>query len=147
MKEFGERIDNNDYIVREGAYGIIIDEKKIGVISVREIHTLVGGAIENDESPLSCLKREIVEETGYSSSSEVFLETCVQYAYSKRSGKYYKFIAHVYTCKLGDYVNEHSEDDHELVWYEAKEIASQMLHDYQKDVIKRYIINEEELDD
>ncbi len=54
-----------DYITRAGAYLIPVCNKKIGVIKTEKGYFLIGGGLNKDESHEDCIKRECLEETGY----------------------------------------------------------------------------------
>jgi len=64
---FGSK-ENIQYCDREGAYFIPVYNRKIGVIHTPKGYFFVGGGIENGESHSDCVKRESLEETGYTVS-------------------------------------------------------------------------------
>lgn len=68
MKYVGSKEENVEYRKRPGAYAIIVnkDNDKIGIVTDGEDYFYLGGGIENGETKLEALKREMIEEAGYS---------------------------------------------------------------------------------
>ena len=61
----GEKFEGK-YSFRETCFGIVRNGNKILVVNKNNQYSLVGGGIEEKETFKDCLKREFVEETGYS---------------------------------------------------------------------------------
>ena len=73
---FGEKLDNVDYKTRYGVYAIIPNATKDQIILVQAPNGswfLPGGEIEAGEDHFSALKRELIEELGFSETYEVAL--------------------------------------------------------------------------
>ena len=68
MKYVGSKDKNIKYKPRPGAYAIIIgeNEKKVGIVTDGDGFFYLGGGIEKGETELEALKRELIEESGYS---------------------------------------------------------------------------------
>lgn len=68
MKYVGSKEENVEYRKRPGAYAIIVnkDDDKVGIVTDGEAYFYLGGGIENGETKLEALKREMIEEAGYS---------------------------------------------------------------------------------
>ena len=58
--------ENVEYRKRPGAYAIIVnkDDDKVGIVTDGEAYFYLGGGIENGETKLEALKREMIEEAG-----------------------------------------------------------------------------------
>ena len=68
MKYIETKKENIEYRKRPGAYAIIVDENsnKIGIVTdKKKDYFYLGGGIEKGESELDALKRELIEESGY----------------------------------------------------------------------------------
>lgn len=63
-KKFEEK-----YSFRETCFGIVKFNNKLLVVNKNGQYSLVGGGIENGETFEQCLKREFIEESGYSISN------------------------------------------------------------------------------
>ena len=66
-KVFGMK-ENANYIDREGVYLVPMKEGKIGVVKTSKGYFLLGGGLDNGESHEECIKRECLEEAGYTVS-------------------------------------------------------------------------------
>ncbi|GAA5416969.1 hypothetical protein Pryu01_02008 [Paraliobacillus ryukyuensis] len=98
---FGNKKKNVDYSVRKGAYAIIFNDSKDKVLAVQTLngnHFLPGGGIENNESDKECLKREMLEETGYQVAIGSFIGNAMCYFQSTKN-------EHLILCQE----NRHSE--------------------------------------
>ena len=63
---FGTKIDRVEYVVREGAYAVIVDDKSVAAIQGGGGFYLPGGGIEVNENHNTTLVRELEEECGAS---------------------------------------------------------------------------------
>ena len=59
---FGEKVDKIDYIVREGVYAVIVDDKRVAAIRGSSGYFLPGGGAEGNEEAEETLIREFAEE-------------------------------------------------------------------------------------
>jgi len=60
-EEFKEK-----YSFRETCFGIVKNDNRLLVVNKNNQYSLVGGGIEKEETFIECLKREFLEESGYS---------------------------------------------------------------------------------
>ena len=79
-KIFGTKEDAS-YLDREGAYIVPIKDDKIGVIKTPKGYFLLGGGIDKGESHKDAIKRECLEETGY--TVNIKQKLCSAEAYTK----------------------------------------------------------------
>ena len=66
-KVFGIK-ENVNYTDRVGVYLVPMKEGKIGVVETSKGYFLLGGGLDSGENHEECLKRECLEEIGYTVS-------------------------------------------------------------------------------
>jgi 8-oxo-dGTP diphosphatase len=126
--DFGEKKKNVSYRRREAVYAVVIDENKnIAIMVQNEKGFLPGGGIETGEDHEVCLKRECIEETGYTFKMEHFLGHAKQY-FRTRQGEHLMNDGYFYTGTFGEYANEPLDQDHELVWVNIDQAEELLFH-------------------
>lgn len=137
MKAYGDKETNIHYILRPGVYGLAFNLKgEVAVVKVPFGYHLPGGGIETGEDHVACLKREFLEETGYSIRIENFFEMSKQYTFSERSGNHYELVGHFYKVKLLEKKREPIEADHALLWLSKEEALKKLSLEYQVEAVK-----------
>lgn len=96
MKCIGNKIENKKYTNRPGAYAIIVRK------------------IEQGETPIEALKREMIEETGYGIKNIKEFDQVSSYLESKTRGPLY-VEAEIYIAELDKKVTEAIEKDHKML--------------------------------
>lgn len=131
-KIFGAPQPGVSYSARPGAYGIAFDGQGRAALVLVEnsVRVLLGGGIEAGESEDDCLRREIMEEIGY--SAVVREKVCVgeEYTFTRRSGRPFHPIGHIYLVDFGEKLAE-GEEGHELIWLPVEECREKMALPYQ----------------
>lgn len=138
VQTFGEKLNNVNYINRQGVYGISFNSKKqVALIKVPYGYFLPGGGIENDENHERCLKREYREETGFNIDILQYVDCLSQYTYSPQTKRYLKLVGYFYIVDLKERVCDNIEEDHELVWRDIIDIKDIMNLEYQYWIIRK----------
>ncbi|KZE66353.1 hypothetical protein AWM68_08290 [Fictibacillus phosphorivorans] len=126
--QFGEKINGVVYRERDAVYAVVLDEEEKAAIIVQNGKGfLPGGGLRIGEKHIACLKRECIEETGYSFSSDRFIGEAQQF-FKSRQGEYIMNKGYFYTGNFGEYVKKPVEEDHELVWMEIDEAEKILFH-------------------
>jgi 8-oxo-dGTP diphosphatase len=126
--QFGEVMEDVIYRKREAVYAIVLDEKKnIAVMVQNGKGFLPGGGIETGEDHEVCLKRECVEETGFTLQIGQFVGHAKQY-FKTRQGEHLINDGYFYTGSFGECANERLDQDHELVWMNVDQAEKLLFH-------------------
>jgi len=132
MRIFGEVLDGIYYKERKGTYGIALNElNQVAVIEMPHGDFLPGGGIELNETEDQCLRRELIEETGYSININDFVCRGIEYGYGPKSKKYLKLVGSFYMMQLENDTGLKSELDHILVWKDIATLKDSMRLEYQ----------------
>ena len=141
MHVFGTKESDKKYIERRAVYGIMHDQSsRIGVIrrTYGQLLFLPGGGMENEENELESLRREVLEETGYSIGKPSLLCEATQFFQSRDGSQYIQNVASFFSCSLGVKEMEPVEEDHELIWLTPDEAASGLLHEHQAWAVRKW---------
>ncbi|MBD0384914.1 NUDIX hydrolase [Paenibacillus sedimenti] len=142
MKEkliFGEKFNHLKYQRRDGYYAVIIDTNKQQVASVltaKRSYFLPGGGIEEDETPEECLRRELLEETGYEINIGSYIGKAQRYFISPQNEPLLSngifFIA-----EFIEKVQEPMDDDHHLRWINLDQVDNLFFHEHHSWAVKK----------
>ena len=146
MKYVGDKEENVEYRKRPGAYAIIVNKNddKIGIVKkiidegVENFY--LGGGIEAGETKLEALKREMIEEAGYSIKNIKEFEEVGQFIFTEDHG-YIEVIASVYIAEFDKKVAEPIEKDHTVLWVKPEEYVSKMFREWQRYIMEKFIEN------
>ena len=133
----GKRIDGISYYDRVGAYLICIENNKLAVIRDTKGYFLPGGGIDENESFEECVKRECLEETGYSVCVDKHICSAESYLLHPKVG-YFHPIQHYYSGKLIEKVCAPTEKDHVFEWISIDDVESKMYLEIQWRAVKYY---------
>ena len=142
MKRIGKKIENTIYNKRPGAYVIIEcdEDDKIAIATdAVGVYFFLGGGIEENETPEDALKREVIEESGYSLKNIILFDKVASWCYSETRG-YMDVEATVYIAKFDKNVAKPIEEDHEIIWVDPLEYKNKLYHEYQRYILNKYIL-------
>lgn len=136
-KIFGKKVDGKTYVVREGVYGVVINEiGQVAVIKNAYGYFLPGGGIEEGENHQECLVREFLEETGYSIFIKDYIGKASKYYFSEAFNHYRHPVGDFYIVNLNQHITDLIEKDHELLWMEPSK-CSNLLYEHQNWAVKQ----------
>lgn len=140
MEYIGNKEENIKYRKRPGAYAIIVNKNnnKVGIVTNGEDYFYLGGGIEKGETKLETLKREIIEEVGYSIKNIREFEEVGSFFYSEDKG-YLEVVASVYIAEFDEKIADPIEKDHTVLWVEPEEYVGKMFREWQRYIIKKFI--------
>ena len=114
------------------------EDNKIGIVTDGKDNFYLGGGIEKDETILSALEREILEEAGYHIKNIELFDIVGSYLYSKTHG-YLEVIANVYIADFDKKISNPIELDHVVLWVNPKSYIGKMCREWQEYILKKYI--------
>jgi 8-oxo-dGTP diphosphatase len=135
---FGEKIDNLNYKIRKGVYAVIFNSTNDKVLTVQTSnghYFLPGGGIEHNELHEDCLKREMLEETGYEVVIGSFIGQAMKYFFSTKNEPLLS-DGYFYLAKLLNKVQEPLEYNHDLKWIRVEHIEELLFHEHQVWAVK-----------
>ena len=136
-KIFGVK-NNVDYVDREGAYIILIQDHRVGIIQTSKGFFLPGGGLENGESHIACIERECIEEIGCIVSVKKKICSAETFSQHPTIG-YFHPIQTYYVGEVISKVAEPVETDHEFIWVESDEIKEKMFVEMQNWALEQCI--------
>lgn len=147
MLRIGSKKAGIQYKKRICAYAIIerIKDKKIAIATDKsDIYFLLGGGCEEDELIEETLKREIIEETGYSLRDVELFDKINSWCYNDKYG-YLDVEATIYIAKLDKKILDPIENDHRILWVSPLEYKDKLYHKYQRYILNKYILKREKI--
>ena len=136
-KVFGKK-EHVEYIDREGAYVILIQDNKVGIIQTPKGFFLPGGGLENEESHMACIERECIEEIGCVVSVKDKVCSAETYCTHEVIGHFHP-IQTFYIGEMISKVIEPIEKDHELLWVEYDKVKGKMFVEMQNWALEQCI--------
>jgi 8-oxo-dGTP diphosphatase len=117
MLSFGEKIDGVAYKDLPCARGIFQNEKgEFGFVNVNGQYFLVGGGIEEGETPEQAVVREFREEIGAEIKIIRKIGEAEDYLFGKKEEAYFRKIQTFFVVEIIGDIKGGIEDNHKLVW-------------------------------
>lgn len=141
MKRIGKKEKSIKYHKRPGVYVIIErdEDDKIAIVTDNpNVFFFLGGGIEKGELTIEALRREIIEESGFSITKVEFFDKVKSYCYSDING-YMDIEATFYTAKFDKKIAQPIEHDLEILWVNPQDYIGKLYHEYQNHILLRYI--------
>ncbi len=140
MNYINEKVNGVRYTKREGAYAIIErkEDKKICIATADSKFFFLGGGIEINEKPLETLKRELIEESGYSIKKIEKFKKVASYEISKKRG-YLDIVANVFLAEFDKKIAVPIEEDHSILWIDPNEYLDKLYFNWQRYILKEYV--------
>ncbi|MCI8290802.1 MAG: NUDIX domain-containing protein [Clostridia bacterium] len=139
MVRIGNKVDGVKYTKRFASYVIIErkEDKKIA-IATDGTYFLLGGGIENNETEIEALEREVIEESGYSMKNIQYFDKITAWADGVKRGPL-DVTATIYVAEFDEKVVEPIEKTHKVLWVNPEEYVGKLFHEYQRYVLDEYI--------
>lgn len=128
-KVFGRK-QEGVYYERPGAYLIPFAGDRIAVVHTPRGLFLLGGGIQGKENDQECIRRECLEECGYTCRIGEMLASAEAYSIHERKGLFHP-IQHYYQGELIEKIQEPTEKDHSLLCLTYEQVRGNMFSDMQ----------------
>ncbi len=140
MKYINNKEEGIQYKARPGSYAIMVRKKdhKIGIVTDGVDNFYLGGGIEGNEAELEALRRELIEESGYTIKNIQEFDKVGSFLFAEKHG-YLEVIANVYLAEFDEKVAEPIEKDHVVLWVNAEDYVGKMCREWQEYILKEFI--------
>lgn len=134
----GEK-ENADYYHRPGAYLIPVNGDKVGLIGGSAGYCFVGGGKEKNEKDYDCLRREVIEEIGYSIEIDRYFGSAEHYKPDQPEIGFFHPVQNYYIGRLIEKVAEPTEINHNLEWVNPEDAIGHFFIEMQDKALAEYI--------
>lgn len=139
MIRIGKKLEGIPYTKRLGAYAIIQREEdnKVAIATADGYYFFLGGGIEEGETEIEALRRELMEESGYSIKNINYFDKVTSWADGGDRGPL-DMTATIYLAQFDKKVAIPIETDHKVLWIEPEEYKDKLYHEYQRYILDKY---------
>lgn len=137
-KTFGKKENTHSYYDRIGAYLIAVQNNKLAVVKTPKGYFLLGGKLEPQENHIACIKRECLEEIGYTVSVSNYICSAETYCIHSSLG-YFHPVQYYYSGQILEQVTQPIEQDHSLEWISCNDIDGKFFAKQQEWAVKKYL--------
>lgn len=140
MIRIGNKKEGVKYTKRPASYVIIEreEDKKIAIVTEGKTYFFLGGGIENKETEIEALKREVIEEAGYSIKNIKYFDKVTAWADGGKRGPL-DVTATFYIANFDKKITEPIEKDHKVMWVNPNDYKNKLFHEYQRYILNKYI--------
>lgn len=131
------------YGIRPGAYAILLRGDEMLVTYQHAPHDefqLPGGGIDQGESPVSALHREVYEETGYTMTAPRRLGAFRRFTYMPEYDKWAEKVCAIYAARPARRLGPPLEADHEAVWMPVTVAARTLANEGDRAFVRRFLL-------
>lgn len=148
MIRIGNKVEGTKYTKRPASYVIIErkEDKNIAIATEGKNYFFLGGGIENEETKIEALKREVMEEAGYRIKNVKYFDKITAWADGVKRGPL-DVTATFYIANFDEKITEPIEKDHRVLWVNPKNYKDKLFHEYQRYILQEYIDRRCKIDD
>jgi 8-oxo-dGTP diphosphatase len=134
---FGQREQGWEYTDRPGAYALIVRDGALLIVDENSGWFLPGGGLEDGESPVDALHREMLEETGFQIRAPEAITRVCQYMISQSEHTAYAKDCHIFSA----HITAQPEAGHcELRWVTPAEAVDKLAHECFRWVVEEFLL-------
>lgn len=140
MIRIGKKEEGKKYTKRPGCYVIIErkEDNKIAIATEGKTKFFLGGGIEENETEIQALKREVIEESGYSMKNIKYFDKIMAWVDGGKRGPL-DVTATFYIAEFNEKITEPIEKDHKVLWVNPKDDKHKLYHEYQRYILEEYV--------
>ncbi|MBV1868944.1 MAG: NUDIX hydrolase [Marinosulfonomonas sp.] len=143
IRRYGEAVQpGKPYRKRPGAYAVIARDNAVLLTHQaypKSEFQLPGGGIDPGESPYQALRREVIEETGWSITGLRKLGVYRRFVFMPEYDMWAEKIAHVFLARPVRAQSEPSEYGHTAVWTSTQTAIDLLANDGDRAFVQRMI--------
>ncbi|MDR0921679.1 MAG: NUDIX hydrolase [Lactobacillales bacterium] len=120
IPSFGTKVEKVEYKERDGVHIVISRNNESEIVLIQApngSYFLPGGEIEAGETHEDCIKRELIEELGFSAVIGDYYGQADEYYYSSHRKTYFYNPAFIYGAKSWQKIGEPTEKTNGIEWF------------------------------